>query len=89
MRYKLYQNKNVKSLAYGKWYARGLHEVMTFSEFVKHMAEHHWKSVCVSSCWKARPSISTNWASSSSDSSRVVWPLRPSSMCVPMCLPCA
>ena len=41
MRYKLYQNKNVKSLAYGKWYARGLHEVMTFSEFVKHMAEHH------------------------------------------------
>lgn len=41
MRYKLYQNKNRKSLAYGKWYARGLHEVMTFAEFVKHMAEHH------------------------------------------------
>ena len=41
MRYKLYQNKNPKSLAYGKWYARGLHEVMTFAEFVKHMAEHH------------------------------------------------
>lgn len=41
MRYKLYQNKNLKSLAYGKWYARGLHEVMTFAEFVKHMAEHH------------------------------------------------
>lgn len=41
MRYKLYQNKNLKSLAYNKWYARGLHEVMTFSEFVKHMAEHH------------------------------------------------
>ena len=41
MRYKLYQNKNRKSAAYGKWYARGLHEVMTFAEFVKHMAEHH------------------------------------------------
>lgn len=41
MRFKLYQNKNLKSLAFGKWYARGLHEVMTFSEFVKHMAEHH------------------------------------------------
>ena len=41
MRYKLYQNKNEKSAAFGKWYARGLHEVMTFSEFVKHMAEHH------------------------------------------------
>ena len=41
MRYKLYQNKNLKSMAYNKWYARGLHEVMTFAEFVKHMAEHH------------------------------------------------
>ena len=41
MRYKIYQNKNVSSKGYGKWYARGLHEKMTFSEFIKHMAEHH------------------------------------------------
>ena len=41
MRYKLYQNKNAQSKCYGKWYARGLHEKMTFSEFIKHMAEHH------------------------------------------------
>lgn len=41
MRYKLYQNKNVSSKCYGKWYARGLHEKMSFSDFVKHMAEHH------------------------------------------------
>lgn len=41
MRYKLYKNINPKSICYGKWYARGLHEKMTFAEFVKHMAEHH------------------------------------------------
>lgn len=41
MRYKLYQNKNAVSRCYGKWYARALHETMTFAEFVKHMAEHH------------------------------------------------
>lgn len=41
MRYKLYQNTNQASSCYGKWYARGLHEKMTFAEFVKHMAEHH------------------------------------------------
>lgn len=41
MRYKLYQNKNQDSKSYGKYYARGLHEKMSFADFVKHMAEHH------------------------------------------------
>jgi len=41
MRYKLYQNCNKTSACYGKWYARGVHEKVTFNDFVKHMADHH------------------------------------------------
>lgn len=39
--YKKYQNKNKKSAAYGKWYARSVHELMDFDEFITHMAAHH------------------------------------------------
>ena len=39
--YVLYKNKNKQTAAYGKWYARALHNNMTFDDFIRHMAEHH------------------------------------------------
>ena len=41
IKYKKYQNKNVSSKAYGKWYGRAVHELMEFDEFIEHMAKHH------------------------------------------------
>lgn len=41
IKYKKYQNKNDKSVAYGKWYGRAVHELMEFDEFIEHMANHH------------------------------------------------
>lgn len=41
IKYKKYQNNNKKSTAYNKWYARAVHELMEFDEFVNHMATHH------------------------------------------------
>ena len=37
----LYQNNNTSSSAYGKWYARAIHQLMEFDEFIEHMANHH------------------------------------------------
>ena len=39
--YRLYKNMNIRSMAYGKWYARAIHQLMEFDEFVEHMAQHH------------------------------------------------
>lgn len=41
IKYKKYQNKNDKSAVYGKWFARSVHEMMEFEEFIEHMANHH------------------------------------------------
>ena len=41
IKYKKYQNKNDDSTAYGKWFARLVHEMMEFDEFIEHMANHH------------------------------------------------
>ena len=41
MRFKLYQDQRKDSAYKGKWYARALHETMTFEEFINHMATHH------------------------------------------------
>ena len=41
IKYKKYQNKNLKSVAYGKWYGRAVHELLEFDEFIEHMAKHH------------------------------------------------
>ena len=41
IKYKKYQNKNSHLAAYGKWYARAVHELMSFDEFISHMAAHH------------------------------------------------
>ena len=41
IRYKKYQNKNMKSACYGKWYGKAVHELVELDELVKHMAEHH------------------------------------------------
>ena len=41
IKYKKYQNRNDKTSAYGKWYARAVHELMEFDEFIEHMANHH------------------------------------------------
>lgn len=41
IKYKKYQNKNELSAAYNKWYARAVHEMMEFDEFIEHMAKHH------------------------------------------------
>ena len=41
MRFKLYQDQRTASAYKGKWYARALHEAMTFEEFINHMATHH------------------------------------------------
>ena len=39
--YVLYQNKQKESKVYGKWFARAVHQLMEFDEFVEHMAKHH------------------------------------------------
>lgn len=42
IRYKKYQNKNEKSpSSYMKYYARAIHDRVTFEEFITHMANHH------------------------------------------------
>lgn len=41
IKYKKYQNKNGTSKTFGKWYARAVHEMMEFDEFIGHMAKHH------------------------------------------------
>ena len=41
IKYKKYQNKNDKSVSFGKWYGRAVHELMEFDEFIEHMAKHH------------------------------------------------
>lgn len=41
IKYKKYKNNNSKSRAYNKWYARSVHELMEFDEFIGHMANHH------------------------------------------------
>lgn len=42
IKYKKYQNKNDKMPAvYGKWFARAVHEMLEFDEFIEHMANHH------------------------------------------------
>lgn len=42
IKYKKYQNKNEKlESAYGKWFARPVHELMEFDEFISHLATHH------------------------------------------------
>ena len=39
--YVLYQNKNKENDSFGKWFARAVHQLMEFDEFVEHMAKHH------------------------------------------------
>ena len=39
--YVLYQNKNKENDSYGKWFARAVHQLMEFDEFIEHMAKHH------------------------------------------------
>ena len=39
--YQLQKNNNQYSSAYGKWYARAVHQKVTFAEFINHMANHH------------------------------------------------
>ena len=41
IRYKLYQDKRKGSATKDKWYARAVHETMTFDEFITHLATHH------------------------------------------------
>ena len=41
IKYKKYKNKNLKSVAYGKWFGRAVRELMEFDEFIEHMAKHH------------------------------------------------
>ena len=41
IKYKKYKNNNEHSHAFGKWYARAVHELMEFDEFIEHMAKHH------------------------------------------------
>ena len=39
--YQLYKNTNKYNAAYGKYYARTVHQLMDFDEFINHMANHH------------------------------------------------
>jgi predicted histone-like DNA-binding protein len=39
--YVLYQNKNRENDSYGKWFARAVHQLVEFDEFIEHMAKHH------------------------------------------------
>lgn len=39
--YVLFQGKNKENTSFGKWFARAVHQLMEFDEFVEHMAKHH------------------------------------------------
>ena len=39
--YVLYQNKNKENDSFGKWFARAVHQLVEFDEFIEHMAKHH------------------------------------------------
>ena len=41
IKFKKYQVKSPKSLGYGKWYGRAVHELLEFDEFINHIASHH------------------------------------------------
>ena len=41
IKYKKYKMKNTASRVYGMWFARAVHELMEFDEFIEHMAKHH------------------------------------------------
>ena len=41
IKYQKYQVKNEKSAVDGKWLARALHDIVSFEEFIAHMAAHH------------------------------------------------
>jgi len=41
IKYKKYKMKNTASRVYGMWFARAVHELMDFDEFIEHMAKHH------------------------------------------------
>lgn len=41
IRFKKYQNTNSTSKNFGQWYARAIHEMMSFDEFIQHLARHH------------------------------------------------
>lgn len=41
LRYKKYQDNRVNSKHRGAWYARSVHQLVEFDDFVKHMANHH------------------------------------------------
>ena len=41
IKYKKYKMKNTASRVYGMWFARAVHELMEFDEFIQHMAKHH------------------------------------------------
>ena len=39
--YQLQKNNNQYNSSYGKYYARAVHQKVTFAEFITHMAQHH------------------------------------------------
>lgn len=39
--YQLSKNNNQYNPSYGKWFARAVHQSVTFEQFIKHMATHH------------------------------------------------
>lgn len=41
LRYKKYRENRETSRFNGQWYARAVHQLLEFDEFVKHMANHH------------------------------------------------
>lgn len=41
LRYKKYQDNRANSRHRGGWYARSVHQLVEFDDFVKHMANHH------------------------------------------------
>ena len=41
LRYKKYQDNRANSKHRGDWYARSVHQLVEFDDFVKHMANHH------------------------------------------------
>lgn len=41
LRYKKYQDNRANSKHRGCWYARSVHQLVEFDDFVKHMANHH------------------------------------------------
>ena len=41
LRYKKYQDTRTSSKHKNEWYARSVHQLVEFDEFVKHMSNHH------------------------------------------------